>query len=120
MSSINLGEITSKFHMRLGPTRRLQRLASSWEPGEVYTFDRLYEEVSPPSREVLSLILGELVKRGVLEQLVRVESPSNKGGIKDFASVNDVPERIYDWRSAREIEVQPDDLRVLFKVRHDR
>jgi|SRR5260370_163557 len=117
MSSINLREITNKFHEGLGPTRRLQKLASSWQPGEVYTFDHLYREVSPSYAQTLSLVLGELTRRGVLEKLVRVESPFTKGGIKDFASVSDVPERIYDWHSGQEIEVRPDNLRVLFKVR---
>jgi hypothetical protein len=118
MSSINLGEVTSKFHQGLGVRRRLQKLASSWRPGEVYTFEHLYQKVSPSSPAVFSLMLSELVQRGFLEKLVRVESPSNQGGIKDFASVSDVPDRIYDWRSDREIEVQPDNLRVLFRVGH--
>jgi hypothetical protein len=116
MSSINLREITSRFHEGAGPAKRLQKLASNWRPGEVYTFDHLYQEVSPSSPEALSLILGELTRRGILERLVRVESPSTGGGIRDFPSVLDVPDRIYDWRSGREIEVQPDNLRVLFRV----
>jgi len=117
MSSINLGNITSKFHEGLGTTVRLNRLASHWHPGEVYTFDHLYQEISPSSTQNLALIVAELVQRGFLEKLVRVESPTG-GGIKDFPSVEDVPERIYDFHSDREIEVQPDNLRILFKVRH--
>jgi len=118
MSSINLNEITNRFHEGRGPAKRLEKLASSWRPGEEYTFDHLYKEVSPSSPRTLSLILAELVQRGFLEKLVRVESPSNRGGIKDFPSVTEVPERIYDWRSDREIEVHPDNLRVLFRVPH--
>ena len=120
MSSINLGNITSKLHEGLGTTVRLNKLASSWHPGEVYTFEHLYQEILPSSPTALSLIVAELVKRGLLEKLVRVESPFAGGGIKDFASVTDVPDRIYDWHSDREIEVQPDNLRVLFRVRHGR
>jgi hypothetical protein len=120
MPSINLGNITSKFHEGLGTTVRLNRLASHWRPGEVYTFDHLYQEISPSSPRTLSLILTELVQRGFLEKLVRVESPFTGGGIEDFASVADVPETIYDFHSHRKIEVQPDNLRVLFKVRHGR
>jgi hypothetical protein len=116
MSSINLGNITSKFHEGLGTAVRLNKLASNWQPGEVYTFDHLYQEVSPSSPQALSLILSELVQRGFLEKLVRVESPFTGGGIKDFSSVADVPERIYDFHSDREIEVEPDNLRILFKV----
>ncbi len=118
MSSINLGNITSKFHEGLGPTVRLNRLASHWHAGEVYTFDHLYQEISPSSPTNLSLILAELVRRGLLEKLVRVESPFTGGGIRDFGSVEDVPETIYDFHSDREIEIQPDNLRVLFRVRH--
>jgi hypothetical protein len=118
MFSINLGNITSKFHEGLGTTVRLNKLASHWHPGEVYTFDHLYQQISPSSATNLSLILAELVQQGFLEQIVRVESPSTQGGIKDFTSVKDVPERIYDFHADREIEVRPDNLRVLFKVRH--
>jgi hypothetical protein len=118
MSWINLGNITSKYHEGLGTTARLNRLASQWHPGDVYTFDHLYKEISPSSDNNLALILAELVRRGFLEKLVRVESPYTGGGIKDFSSVEDVPERIYDFHSDREIEVQPNNLRVLFKVRH--
>jgi len=118
MFLINLGEITGKYHEGRGPTKRLQKLASSWKPGEVYTFDHLYQEVLPSSPQTLSLILGELTQRGVLEELVRVESPFTGGGIKDFPSVSHVPERIYDFHSGREIEVHPENLRVLFRVPH--
>jgi hypothetical protein len=116
MSSINFSDIAGKFHEGSGPTRRLEKLASSWKPGEVYTFDHLYQEVSPSSPQALSLILGELTRRGVLQQFVRVESPFTGSGIKDYPSVLDVPGTIYDWHSDREIEVGPENLRVVFKV----
>ena len=116
----NLGNITSKFHEGLATTARLNRLASHWRTGEVYSFDHLYQEISPSSPTNLSLILGELVSRGLLEKILRVESPFTKGGIKDFSSLEEVPDKIYDFHSHREIEVRPDNLRVLFKVRHGR
>jgi hypothetical protein len=115
MSSINLGEITSKFHESRGTTRRLERLASSWQPGDVYTLDRLYDLVEPSSMRVLSLILGELTRHGILQQLVRVESPTG-AGIKDFSSILDVPHTIHDSHSDRDIEVGPENLQVVFKV----
>jgi hypothetical protein len=116
MSLLNLREITSRFHEGAGPAKRLEKLASTWKPGEVYTFDHLYQEVSPSSPEVLSLILGELTQRGLLQQFVRVESPFTGGGIRDYPSVLDVPPTIYDWRAEKQIEVGPENLRVLFKV----
>jgi hypothetical protein len=116
MSSINLHEITSRFHEGRGPARRLEKLASSWKPGEVYTFDHLYQQVSPSSAQALDLILAELTRQGVLQRFVRVESPSTGGGIKDFTSVLEVPGTIYDWHSNKEIEVGPENLRVVFKV----
>jgi len=118
MPSINLGEITGEFHEGLGPTMRLKRLASSWHAGDVYTFDRLYDVISPSSPQVLSLILNELVRRGVLEEVVRVESPEAHGGIGDFRSVEEVPDAIYDSRMDKEIEVRPENVQVLFRVRH--
>jgi len=120
MSSVNLGNITSKLHEGLGTTARLNKLASSWRPGEVYTFDHLYHQILPSSVSNLALILAELVQRGLLEKLVRVESPITGGGIEDFPSIEEVPDRIYDFHSDRMIEVEPENLRVLFKVRHGR
>jgi hypothetical protein len=115
MSSINLDEITSKFHEGRGTTRRLEKLASSWRPGDVYTLDRLYDLVAPSSMQALSLILGELTQRGILQQLVRVESPTG-AGIKDFSSILDVPPTVHDWHSDTDIEVGPENLEVVFKV----
>lgn len=117
MYSINLGNITGKLHEGLGTTVRLNKLASNWHQGEVYSFDHLYQEIAPSSTTVLSLILAELVQRGFLEPIVRVESPYTGGGIKDFPTVEAVPERIYDFHSDQDIEVRPENIRVLFKVR---
>lgn len=115
MSSINLGEITGRFHEGRGTTRRLEKLASSWKPGDVYTLDRLYDLVAPSSVQTLSLILGELTQRGILQQFVRVQSPTG-GGIEDFSSILDVPQTMHDWRTDKEIEVGPENLQIVFKV----
>ena len=49
--------------------------------------------------------------------MIRVISPTTRGGIKDFDSLTDVPDRIHDWRADSEMEVEPDNLRILYMTR---
>lgn len=98
--------------------RRLEELADQAQPGAepTYTFEHLIEVLSPSSPEVLSLLLGELQEKGLVEKVIRVESPSKKGGIGDFHSVVEVPDEMYDWRADRTVTVMPENLKVLFKI----
>ena len=79
-----------------------------------YTLSWLCDLVHPTSPEGLAVILGELVRRGFLRQVVRVVSPTTQGGIGDYASLSEVPQFVHDWRSDTEFEVRPGDLRVLY------
>ena len=81
-----------------------------------YTLNDLYDLLCPESREGLAMVLADLVKEGKIKQVIRVISPTKQGGIKDFDSLNDVPRFIRDWRTDVEIEVHPDDLRVVYKT----
>lgn len=80
-------------------------------------FDYLVAKVNPTSVSSLSVILAELTKAGLLRRIIRVESPTMRGGIKDFSSLEEVPPTISDWRGdEQEIEVTPDRLRVYYSV----
>lgn len=118
MSSEKFKDIMASFPLDKESIRRLEELVShAGAPAEpAYSFDHLIDVLAPSSPEALSLLLTELQQRGFVEKIVRVESPSNKGGIGDFRSVADVPEEIYDWRTDRTIAVEPDNLKVLFKI----
>jgi hypothetical protein len=59
-------------------------------------------------------VLAELVCTGELKQVVRVISPSTQGGIGDFRCLEEVPNVLHDWRADLQIEVRPEDLRVIY------
>ncbi len=73
----------------------------------------LAQKVDVPVEELVRA-LAEIVKRGFAQRIVRVMSPQG-GGIKDFQSVTQVPDEIYDERTGREIHVQPENLVVIYK-----
>ncbi len=116
MRSVSLESTISKFPNEREPLKRLESLLNAARGEPEYTFEHLYHEVHPSSPEVLALVLSELVKRGLMKKLVRVESPVDRGGIADFPSVTDVPEEIHDWRADHSLRVQPENLRVIFKL----
>lgn len=84
------------------------------EPDAAYTFDRLKTLTRAESSALLTLALQELVASGKLRTIVRVESPKTHGGIGEFGSVNELPAEIYDWRSGVNVEVRPENVRILF------
>jgi len=74
----------------------------------------LSDLVHPNSVESLAGALGDLVRSGELKLVVRVISPSTLGGIADFRSLDEVPQIVRDWRSDTEMEVKPQDLRLVY------
>lgn len=125
MSLVSLRELMRKLPSERDAIKRLESLLNSVreQPGKIgeapeYTFEHLYKKTKFSSPEALSLVLAELVDRGVIEKCVRVESPSTGGGIGDYDSLLDVPKTIYDWRADKELAVAPENLRVVFKLQH--
>ena len=115
---MNFEFIISKFPFEREALARLGHfLNNHGQGGEQFTFNRLCEVVEPHSREQFAAALGELVRQGILKQVIRVISPTTRGGIKDFDSLTDVPDRIHDWRADSELEVEPDNLRILYITR---
>ena len=123
MSSVRLEPIIEKFPDEKRVVRKLASVLSHTERGGAekgapreYTFEHLFQLSHAPSVETFSRILTEFVRQGALQKLIRVESPETKGGIKDFPSISAVPEEIFDWRTDRRMIVQPQNLRVIFRV----
>lgn len=98
--------------------KRLESLFKDIQEGRepTYTIEHLYQKIRPSSLETFTLILSELAHRGLIEKIIRLESPTTGGGIADYSTLLDVPDEIYDPRSDRQIEVRPENLRVLFKL----
>ncbi|MCF7645985.1 hypothetical protein KQ944_12495 [Bacillus subtilis] len=61
-----------------------------------YPFNRILELVDAPSSTVLNLALSKLVLEHKLEVFYRIRSPLTGAGIKEFRSILDIPETIYD------------------------
>lgn len=119
MSSVNLDNLIIKYPQERDTIYRLDSLISdnSEKPSnKVFTLQRLYDLASPSTALVFAQLLNELVDRGIIKKIVRVESPS-LGGIGDFSSITEVPTTISDWRqNDMTIEVKPENIRVLYQV----
>jgi hypothetical protein len=112
---MNFGLIADKYPTEREALARLDELLAHLSPSDrEFTLNRLCELLHPRSREALASVLGELVRQGVFKLVVRVVSPATQGGIKDYESLEAVPDSIHDWRSDREIEVTPELLRVVY------
>lgn len=93
----------------------LVALFKSAAPAEAYTVSELAERLSTQGVEELATALAELTREHVVDQIFRVLSPKNRGGIADFERLDDVPDKIVDWRQDREVDVEPQMVRVLFR-----
>ena len=93
---------------------RLSNFLEQAAPGHEFTFEALYRFVQPPAPQELAAALARLVAQGTLRQIVRVESPTTHGGIGDYDSIQQIPDKLHDWRADGEIMVRPEDLRFLY------
>jgi hypothetical protein len=82
-----------------------------------YTFPHIVQKVGPAPVDDVATALSELTQKQEIEKVLRVESPTNAGGIGDFKNAQDVPDEIYDFRADRTIHVRPENIRVLFRRR---
>ena len=89
-------------------------------PNEVFTLPQLAERVRPDSVDQLAEVLAALLKEEIVDQIFRVESPKYRGGIDDYPTLKSVPPTIWDLHQGRNIEVEPNMIRVLFKKHSNR
>jgi len=75
----------------------------------------LVKEIEPASPEALSLAMTALVDNGVVERVLRVESPSGRGGVQDFRNLDEIPDELADWRTETRWRVRPEDILVIYK-----
>ena len=120
MSSANLELLINEFPEEQVAVERLVAFLDSASVTASYqrelTAQRLYELVQPSSQRVLAKILVRLVQKGVLKKIVRVES-DGLGGIGDFESILDVPLVLFDSRVGRDVEVRPDQIHLIYKLK---
>lgn len=124
MSSISLENLTNKFPEKVPLLRRMNQFLNAQEAAQsatnrrkYFSVNRIFDEVHPSSNDELAEILASLVEIGVLEKILRVESPGH-GGIKDYTSLASIPSVIYDENTERNIDVTLDNIKLLFCIRN--
>lgn len=118
MSSVKLRPLIREFPDEKEAVARLARfLDESRRPGKdrYYTLERFFDVAAPSSQRVLLGIVSRLVQQGVLKKLVRVESVAG-GGIGDYESLGEVPPSLFDTRQGVMVEVQPENVRLMYKL----
>jgi len=119
MSSIELQVLRSQYPTDQDLIDRLEAFFNSPNLGEdaEFTFDNIYNAAKPPTEEKLSLLVSELVSRGILRRKIHVESPATKGGVGTFEKLSEIPETIHDWRTDADFKPDLDDLRIVFSIK---
>jgi hypothetical protein len=112
---MNFERVTSKYPSERAAIARLGKLLDKYSGQRTeYSLNRLCDELMPNNREVLASALGELVRQGTLKLVFRVLSPGTEKGIKDFESLDQIPEVIDDTRTGLKVEVRPENLKPVY------
>ena len=114
---MNFESIVSKYPSEQEALAKLKDvLSGAKQQGAEFTLNRLCDLVAPRDREEFAIILGELARHHFIKLVVRVVSPRTQGGIGDFSTLDEVPQVVHDWRTDSEIEVSPENLRIVYKA----
>ena len=96
--------------------RRLTSLISGetshFQP--VLTFSELYKSVKPPSPEWLAFAATTFMEFG-WRRVFRVKSPTNPSFYTDYASLEQIPDELFDEKSHKPFEVDLSLISVVFK-----
>lgn len=83
---------------------------------KVYNTPRLFDVAGGVSSPALGQALARLISEGLVDVVVRVE-PRLGEGIADFASIEEVPQELEDWRNpGTTVHVRPEHLHVYYKL----
>lgn len=126
MSSINLSSLISEFPEERDAVERLLRWLQQASARQQFTEDevispewtvqRLFDVAHPRSQRSLARILHRLVEKGVLRQIVRVESVT-KGGLGDYDSLDEIPPTLFDEFLGYEVDVSMSQVRTIYSLR---
>jgi DNA-binding HxlR family transcriptional regulator len=92
----------------------LSVLREARERHKTLTFENLSQQVGKVPPKKLALAMAVLVAKGLVKQILRVESPDG-GGIGDFESIEQIPEHMHDWQTDTILHVQPENIVVLYR-----
>ena len=119
-SETELDTLIAKYPSEEDAIERLREFISEQYSAEdfqkkVFTLDRLLSLVRPQSTWDFAYVLSDLATKGILHQLVRLHSSSGPG-LRDFERIEDVPATIHDMTIDQEVEVSPENLKVVYKL----
>jgi len=118
MSSDDFSTIIGEVSIESPAREHLARVFSeAREKHKALTLPHLVElaqQATPISVEKLVLALTALVRHGLAQRVVQVESPAG-GGIGNFKSIQEIPDEIYDERQDKWISVEPENVVVVYK-----
>ncbi len=115
MSLINLKLLTTEFPQDVDAINTLADLIRrrSGKPTEL-SLERIIDIANPSSNFAISRLLQTLVTQGVFKKIIRLEI--NDSPVKDYDSLDQIPEIEHDYRNDIDVEVRPENLRIYYKL----
>jgi hypothetical protein len=117
VSSINFEPLLKAHPKEAESIGRLEGLlkSSAKEPAQhLWTLDRLCDIVQPKSRDELSLILGDLIQKNLLDYEIQIESPVTHQVVKRLKTIKKAVTEIVDSSTGMRIVVTPEDYRFVY------
>ena len=112
-SSIEFGALTSQYPAESRAIERIEHIFD--KKGAEHPLENVFDLAKPSSSYVLVNMMMKLVELGLLKQCYRVQSTSGNGGIGDYDSLPDIPDVIYDHFLGREVLIDFDSIKVIYK-----
>ncbi|KRA18403.1 hypothetical protein ASD75_00540 [Acidovorax sp. Root568] len=92
----------------------LEDAASQQRLGKLRLEPRFIQKISQiDSSHELAVLISLLLSEHILRRVIVVESPAG-GGVAEFASIDEVPERLHDHHRDIWMDVTPDVLRTYY------
>jgi len=94
--------------------RYLEDAAAQQRLGKLRLEPRFLQKISQiDSSHDLALLISLLLSEHILRRVIVVESPAG-GGVAEFSSIDEVPERLHDHHRDVWMDVTPDVLRTYY------
>lgn len=110
--------LISSFPTEEDSLKKLLELIQESDSRREYTLERLIDLTSPSSTYIFLRIIEMATRVNVLKKVYRVVSDTNRG-LAEFSSLEDIPEYCFDDSKGFNIEVTPDNIKIVFSKVND-
>lgn len=94
--------------------RYLEDAAAQQRLGRLRLDPRIIQKISHiESSQELAVLISLLLSEHILRRVIVVESPAG-GGVAEFSSIDEVPDRLHDHHRDMWMDVTPDVLRTYY------